>query len=551
MKKEHLVVLAILLTVLTGSLFDIALAQDEVEDEVTISGLSEKELTEALQKWRDDYVRYIITSWEEDEWKSLKTNRQKLEFIEYFWKMRDPDLSTSANEFREEYQRRWNYVNRNFTAGKHGWRTDRGRIYLLLGAPNDIERNPMGRNRSERPSEIWYYNSIANDKLPAQVTIAFVDFMGYGDYEIVSDLERTARMFSERFGISMNNLDAYGLRRAGEMNLAEDAIVSQMFDETVIRNPEILSSELFDLQTELRYIAEVPHLTVRKMSERVRTEISSSEVSFDFNTSLFQGADGEIIMPVTLNIPLSKVSYIEDPQQGRTYQLAIYARLHNAEENLTYEEALNVPVAKEIYTEPEHAGKLDKYLYQFVFAAPQGQYTLNITLRDELSKNVGFKKDSIVLETPRAESLIMSDIVVADLVAPMQNVSPENLASVAPFKIGDRRVVPNVNKLINVDKQDEFFLFFMVNGFALSQTDGKPDISVQYFIYKDNNLVSKTPIAKVESSYRAQASIESRFSAKSLGTGNFRILAVLKDAVSNTTLKQPVEFRIVKSASLN
>lgn len=537
-------IVAAILTILLLLFCWPAHAQEEAEDEITVSGMTEEELSEALDRWRYDYVRYLITGWEEDEWGKLETNRQKLEFIEYFWLARDPDIKTPENEFRQEYRNRWNYVNQHFTAGKHGWRTDRGRIYLTLGPPQDVQRNPMGRNRSERPSEIWYYNMVANERLPAQIEIAFVDFMGYGDYEIVSDLERTAKAFSYRFGISMNNLDAYALRRAGETTLSEDEIVSRLFDESVIRNPEVLSRELFDLQDELRYVAEVPHLMVKKASERVRTEIINTELTFSMTAAQLPGGENAIL-PVTLAIPLNNVSYVEDPRTGRTYQVSIYARLHGKEENMTFEDELNIPVAKEILEDPERAGILENYVYQFLFTPPPGEYTLSVTLRDVLSKNIGFAKETLILDG-EIDQLHLSDIIFADLVAPIQNIPGEQLNTVAPFKIADRRVIPNVGKRIDIDQKQEFFLYYYVTNFNISPETGKPDLEVVYYIYRDGALISKTPVVRVQSQTQNRAAVESRFTTRALGVGSFRILVEVTDTLSGDTAKQSVEFRIVK-----
>ena len=225
-------------------------------DPLTIQdAIADRELEIALNKWANEYVRYIITETESAEWKNLVDREEKLTFIEHFWQRRDPTPATRENEYRNDFMRRSAYVRQNFTAGKPGWRSDRGRIYLTLGPPSSVDRYPFGRDRTERPSEVWYYNSINNRALPASVQIAFVDFMGYGDYEIVTDLDRTAQ-FNSAFGIAMNNLDSYALRRPGEIRSDEELLYE--FNEPTIKHPELLSRDLFELQRELNEIVLVP-----------------------------------------------------------------------------------------------------------------------------------------------------------------------------------------------------------------------------------------------------------------------------------------------------
>ena len=106
---------------------------------------------------------------------------EKAKFFEEFWKSKDPTPETERNELMEEYYRRIDYANRYFTSGfREGWDTDRGMVYVVLNAPDDIERHPY--DSDAKPYEIWYYYE-------ANLKLFFVDFSGVGDYELYNRQE--------------------------------------------------------------------------------------------------------------------------------------------------------------------------------------------------------------------------------------------------------------------------------------------------------------------------------------------------------------------------
>jgi GWxTD domain-containing protein len=119
-------------------------------------------------------VRYIITKQEKKLFPSLGAAERK-QFIEDFWKKRDPSPNTEENEFRDEYYGRIDKSNRLFREGSSGWLTDRGRVYILLGEPERRNAYPSGYTFYDRPMEIWYYHYF---------TIIFIDYTFTGVYKL-------------------------------------------------------------------------------------------------------------------------------------------------------------------------------------------------------------------------------------------------------------------------------------------------------------------------------------------------------------------------------
>ncbi len=136
---------------------------------------AQTELKEVYSKWLTEDVTYIITPLEKLAFMRLTSDKQRERFIEEFWRRRDPNSASSQNQFRAEYYARIAYVNQNFASGSVvGWRTDRGRIYITYGKPDEVQKSSSG--------EIWTYNRLPN--LGRGAKFEFVDNSGTGDFHL-------------------------------------------------------------------------------------------------------------------------------------------------------------------------------------------------------------------------------------------------------------------------------------------------------------------------------------------------------------------------------
>ena len=151
--------------------------------------LKEKDLPEQYQDWLK-LVRYIIHDKELDVFMVLTNNRERDIFIESFWKLRDPTPGTPKNEKKEEMIERFEYANYRLGSGsgRPGWMTDQGRIYMILGPPVSIERNPSSKEIF--PNELWSYYGDITKGLPSHFVLVFFRRGGAGElklYDPVSD----------------------------------------------------------------------------------------------------------------------------------------------------------------------------------------------------------------------------------------------------------------------------------------------------------------------------------------------------------------------------
>lgn len=155
----------------------------------------QKETESPYNKWIEEEVPYIITKEERQTFKKLTTDDERERFIESFWERRNPDPGSRENEFKEEYYRRIAYANEHLASHIPGWKTDRGRIYIMYGPPDEVDSHPgggsyqrsaeKGRSETATPFEEWTYNYI--DGIGGNIKLTFIDPTMSGDYHLTMD----------------------------------------------------------------------------------------------------------------------------------------------------------------------------------------------------------------------------------------------------------------------------------------------------------------------------------------------------------------------------
>ncbi len=150
----------------------VASAQKSKEDEFR------RVLHTPYEKWLDDDARWIITDQETTEFKNLKTDQQRDDFIEAFWARRNPTPQSAENPYKEEHYRRIAYANTHFAASVPGYRTDRGRFYIMYGPPDSVDK----KLAIMPPTETWNYLFV--EGIGRNVVLTFTDKCLCGKYEL-------------------------------------------------------------------------------------------------------------------------------------------------------------------------------------------------------------------------------------------------------------------------------------------------------------------------------------------------------------------------------
>src|SRR5437588_8145818 len=268
------------------------------------------ELKKAYKDWLEKDVTYIITDEERKAFKKLQTDDERERFIEEFWRRRDPDPDTDENEYREEYYERIAYANEHFASGIPGWKTDRGRIWIMYGKPDETESHPSGGayNResyegggstSTYPFERWFYRYLAG--VGSGIEIEFVDPTGSGEYRI-------ARNPDEKDAMLM--VPGAGLTLDESMGLASKT--DRVTNLGGIGNPKYTREQdsPFSRLQILNDIMRAPQIKFNDLASLTNQPIiEDNPLNFDVRVDYFRQSDDRVIAAFTIQTDTSNLVF--------------------------------------------------------------------------------------------------------------------------------------------------------------------------------------------------------------------------------------------------
>ncbi|HEX3821504.1 MAG TPA: GWxTD domain-containing protein, partial [Candidatus Sulfotelmatobacter sp.] len=264
-----------------------------------------QELSKPYKKWLDEDVVYIITDEERAAFKQLSNDEERDNFIEAFWQRRDPTPDTEENEFKEEHYQRIAYANEHFAAGVPGWRTDRGRIYIVFGKPDEIESHPSGGTyerpmdegggeTSTFPFEDWRYRYI--EGIGQEVIIEFVDTCMCGEYHMTMDRsEKDALLMTPNAGLTM-------WEQMGMANKAQRFSGNGM--ERLGLGPESssLQTKEFDRLEQFAKLQQAPKVKFTDLEEAVNSKVILNPMPFDVKVDYVKVTSDTVLVPIVIQM---------------------------------------------------------------------------------------------------------------------------------------------------------------------------------------------------------------------------------------------------------
>src|ERR1035437_7946865 len=274
-----------------------------------------QELKGAYKTWLNQDVTYIISDEETRAFESLSNDEERDAFIEQFWLRRNPNSDSPENEFREEHYRRIAYANEHFPAGKPGWKTDRGHIYISFGKPDSIDSHPSGGNyqrpieegggeTSTFPFEVWHYRYL--EGVGENIDIEFVDTCQCGDYHFpIGRSEKDALLHVPNGGPTMyesmgtaKRADRFkgGLESLGTGPMSSSQQQGKQFDRLE------LATKLF-----------APPPVKFKDLENFISEhklLTGPVFPFDVRTDFVKVTENTVLVPVTLQLKNRDITFV-------------------------------------------------------------------------------------------------------------------------------------------------------------------------------------------------------------------------------------------------
>ena len=355
-------------------------------------GRLEKELPTPYKKWLEEDVTYIITDEERRSFLQLETNEEREQFIEQFWLRRDPTPDTPENEFKEEHYRRIAYANEHFASGIPGWKTDRGRIYIIWGKPDETESHPSGGtyNRPEDegggttstfPFEQWTYRHM--DNIGDNVTLEFVDTTMTGEYRLTSDPgEKDA--LSHVPGAGLSTMEEMGMSSQADRFQRTDGSTAPLPYGGVNALPE--SDNEFNRIERYAKVFQPPPVKFKDLEEDVTSRIVRDEIKFSYRFDFMRITSDTVLVPITVQIPNGQLSF-QEKDGVHTAKINLYAKISTLTGRTVqiFEDVIRRDIPDSLLQESLKGDTI----YQKAEPLSPGLYRLDIVLKDVNSNDVG------------------------------------------------------------------------------------------------------------------------------------------------------------------
>ena len=443
--------------------------------------------SKALQKWVDEDVAYIITGEERTAWKRLKTDEEREQFIEQFWLRRDPTPDTIDNEYKDEHYERIAYANEHFASGIPGWKTDRGRIYIMYGKADDIESHPSGGTydrpidqgggtTSTFPFEIWRYRYI--EGIGNEVLLEFVDPSMSGEYRLTIDpSEKDALLHVPGAGLTfdeqINNRD-----KSERFNRGAASIGSPL-GATGRINP-------FDQLQLLANIYKPPEIKYTDLEAVITTKLSFNVLPFNFRADFVRVTEDTVLTPVTIQLNNKDLAFQETDGIHRA-QAHILIKITGITGRIAAggvaEDSVAVDIPDALFKQELEGVRL----YQKMLPLKPGLYKMDIVVKDMNSGNAGVVNQRLTVPRYPDEKLQLSSLITAQKI---ENLPPNEVGS-GPFTIGGQKIWPNVTSEFKRDRDKNVNLYFQVYNLKVDETTKKPSATVEMVVTRNNQEVKK------------------------------------------------------------
>jgi len=496
------------------------------------------ELKKAYKDWLEKDVAYIITDEERKAFKKLETDDEREHFIEEFWRRRDPDPDTDENEYREEYYERIAYANEHYASGIPGWKTDRGRIYIMYGKPDELETHPSGGayNResyegggstSTYPFERWFYRYIAG--VGSGVEIEFVDPTGSGEYRIARNPDEKDALL---------HVPGAGLTLAEEMGLSDKADRVAGFGGIGNQNYTREQDSPFSRLQLLADLSRPPQIKFNDLASAVNTPvIEDNPLNFDVRVDFFRQSDERVITAFTIQTENSSLSF-QDVGGLQQAQLNIFGKITHVSGRRAG--VFEDPVITRATVEELTEAKDRKSAYQKAVALAPGRYKLDVIVRDINSGATGVRHIDVPVPKYDPSKLGTSTLVLA---AKLESLGDQ--PAVGMFTIGNIKVIPNVSGVYH--RGSPIGIYMQIYNAGIDQTTLRPSVDVEYALMKDGKEIAKSPEDWRGNSDSGQRLTLTRLlNSNGLNPGDYTLEVRVRDRVSGQSLVQSAKFTVAQ-----
>jgi len=501
-----------------------------------------RELESPYRKWLNEDVAYIITDEERAAFKRLQTDEEREQFIENFWLRRDPTPDTVENEFKEEHYRRIAYANEHYASGIPGWKTDRGRIYIVYGPPDEIEDHSSGGfyerppeegggETSTYPFQQWRYRYI--DGIGNNVVLEFVDPTMSGEFHLTMDpSEKDALLYVPGAGLTM--MEQMGMSSKNQRFMNTDGThLGQALGGT----PESMME--FTRLENYAAIFKPPKAQFPDLEAQVNSKISYNILPCKVRTDFFPVTDASVLTYVTVQFENKDLQFTSKEGLQRA-TVNIFGRITTMTRRIisTFEDTVTVnaiPASMQ-------ATQAQRSIYQKALPLVPGTYRLNVVSKDVTAGNMNNYEVALTVPRLDPDKATTSSVMLADIIekVPMKSIGA------GQFIIGDSKVRPRMDEVFRHDER--MGIYFKVYNLGADQTTHKPEGTVTYELIKsgsDAQIFNWTEgLDQIPDASAAQLTIEKFLPLKTLLPGQYTLRMKIVDKSRNQVLTPSAKFTV-------
>jgi GWxTD domain-containing protein len=507
------------------------------------------ELSKTYKKWLNEDVVWIITDEERAAFKQLSNDEERDNFIEAFWQRRDPTPDTEENEYKEEHYRRIAYANEHFAAGIPGWKSDRGRIYIMYGPADEVDSHPSGGTyerpmeegggeTSTFPFEDWRYRYL--EGIGQEVIIEFVDSCMCGDYHMTIDRsEKDALKYTPNAGLTL--YESMGM--SSKADRFNSSGLEQLGGGPMSAN---LQSKEFDRLEQYAKLQAPPPIKFKDLEEIVNTKLITNLMPFDVRSDYVKVTGDTVLVPITIQMKYRDITFSnKDGIQRGTVN--IFGRVSTLTGRVvqTFEDTAQVDVPAELL--PKTAE--NSSVYWKALPLRPGRYKVEIAVKDVNGDRKGLWSRGIVVPEYSDDKLSTSSLIVADQMeaVPTKDVSTGN------FVIGVTKVRPRVAPadgkpaLFKRNRDQKVNFWMQVYNLGVDEKTHKPSATFEFDIV---NLATNKPVVqKMESTdtmgnVGEQITLQKSIASANLQPGVYRIEIKVNDNISKQTVDPSATFAV-------
>ncbi|HEY1896308.1 MAG TPA: GWxTD domain-containing protein [Terracidiphilus sp.] len=506
-----------------------------------------QELKGAYKTWLDQDVTYIISDEERKAFRNLSNDEERDAFIEQFWLRRNPNPDSPENEFREEHYRRIAYANEHFAAGKPGWKTDRGHIYIAFGKPDSTDSHPSGGSyqrpmdegggeTSTFPFEVWHYRYL--EGVGDNLDLEFVDTCQCGDYHFTIDRgEKDA----------LQHVPGMGLTQWEQMGQAKKADRFKGGFENLGTGPlgQGQQSKQFDRIELAAKIFAPPPIKFKDLDNAIseHTILNGPIFPFDVRTDFIKVTENTVLVPITIQIKNRDVTFLtkDGVARGVVNILGKVTTLTHKTVQ-TFEDTVEVEQPAELLEK-----SLDrKSIYWKAVPLLPGLYRLDIAIKDVNNPDhIGIYGRGIDVPTYHDEKLATSSLILADQMSPVDSHS----IGAGNCVIGNTkicpRVTPNTATPVNFKRNQDLNFWMQVYNLGIDEASKSNLATVTYQIIdsSSNTVVFEKQLdSKDLGAHSDQLTVEKSLPMAGLQPGKYRVTIKINDTISKQEIAQSAPF---------